>query len=37
VGKDQDCKTNECCHDPERPHGAFSHSAYAVDVSVLLP
>jgi hypothetical protein len=36
VGEDQDDETDQCCNYPESSHGVFSHSADAVDVSVLL-
>ena len=36
VGEDQDGGADQCCNYPESSHGAFSHSADAVDMSVLL-
>jgi hypothetical protein len=36
MGEKQDCEADHCRDDPECSHGAFSHSAYAVDMSVPL-
>jgi hypothetical protein len=32
VGEDQNCEADHSCDDPECSHGAFSHSADAVDI-----
>ena len=36
VREDQDPDTDQCCDDPERSHGAFSHRLTPLTMSLLL-